>query len=465
LSSSVVPSSFRDPSGFVFVRDGILYRQVNVPWRDNYDLLMGSGLYQALVGAGLLVSHEEVDTSLAASEGAHRVLRPERIPFVSYPYEWSFGQLKDAALATLHIQKMAMDHGMSLRDASAFNIQFAAGRPALIDTLSFERLPEGRPWVAYRQFSQHFLAPLALATYRDIRLTQLSRVHIDGIPLDLAAGLLPLRARFRVPLFLHVFLHARSQVRHEADSAGTDTEKSRRGRPFSLQAFRGLVASLEKAVTKLTWKPRRSPWAGYYAEAESYSAEAIEHKQRLVEALLDRTHGRTAWDLGANTGLFSRIAAAKGMQTIAFDLDPAAVEANYQRVVRDGEANLLPLVMDLVNPSPGLGWENRERQSLAERGPVDVLLALALVHHLAIGNNVPMDRLAGFLRNLCTWLIVEFVPKSDPKVGGLLALREDVFPHYTQEGFERAFGEAFTVQAAEQIKDSDRMMYLMRAKR
>ena len=464
MTSSVVPSSFRDPSGFVFTREGTLFRQVNILWREQYDLLMESGLYTVLVEAGLLIPHDEVDPSLAATDGAHRVLRPEWIPFVSYPYEWSFSQLKDAALATLRIQRIALDHGMSLRDASAFNIQFRAGRPILIDTLSFERLPEGSPWVAYRQFCQHFLAPLALATYRDIRLTQLARVHIDGIPLDLASELLPFRARFRVPLLLHVFFHAKSQVRHQADSSQAESS-ARRARPFTLRAFRGLIDSLEKAVAKLTWRPRRSPWAGYYAEAESYSSEAMKHKQHLVGAFLDRTTARTAWDLGANTGLFSRIAAAKEIQTISFDLDPAAVEANYAEVTREAETAVLPLVMDLVNPSPGVGWENRERQSLSERGPVDLVLALALIHHLAIGNNVPLERLAGFFGGLCTWLIVEFVPKSDPKVQGLLALREDVFPDYTQDGFERAFGERFDIHASEQVKDSDRIMYLMRARK
>jgi ribosomal protein L11 methylase PrmA len=464
LTASVLPSSFRDPSGFVFTREGVLLRQVNLLWRDHYDLLMKSGLYSAMVEAGLLIPHEEVDLSLAATDGAHRVIRPELISFVSYPYEWSFSQLKDAALLTLRIQRMALDHGMSLRDASAFNVQFRAGRPVLIDTLSFEKLPEGRPWVAYRQFCQHFLAPLALAAYRDIRLAQLARVHIDGIPLDLASGLLPFRARLRLPLLLHLFLHARSQVRHEAD-AGVAGSSGRRTRAFTTQAFRGLIESLVKAVSRLTWRTGRSPWAGYYTEADSYTREAMEHKLELVDTFAGKTTARTAWDLGANTGRFSRIATAKGIQTVSFDLDPAAVESNYAQVVGDGETALLPLVMDLVNPSPAMGWENRERQSLLERGPTDLVMALALLHHLAIGNNVPLERLASFFADLCTWLIVEFVPKSDPKVQTLLALREDVFPDYTQEAFERAFGDRFDIQASEQVKDSERIMYLMRARR
>jgi hypothetical protein len=318
--------------------------------------------------------------------------------------------------------------------------------------------------VAYRQFCQHFLAPLALAAYRDIRLTQLSQVHIDGVPLDLASALLPFRARLRFPLLLHLFLHARSQVRHQADVNPAESG-GRRARPFTLQAFRGLIDSLEKAVSRLSWRPRRSPWAGYYTEADSYTKEAMDHKQELVEAFVGRTTARTAWDLGANTGRFSRIAAARGIGTVSFDLDPAAVEANYAQVVRDGEKDLLPLVMDLVNPSPGIGWENRERQSLSERGPTDLVLALALIHHLAIGNNVPLARLASFFGDLCTWLIVEFVPKSDPKVQTLLALREDVFPGYTQEAFEGAFAERFHIEASEQLKDSDRIVYLMRVRR
>jgi len=196
---SVLSSSFRDPSGFLFTREGVLYRQVDRRHAEHYDLLMSSGLYEALVSEGSLVPHEEVDEA-PAGPGAHRVIRPERIPFVSYPYEWCFSQLRDAALVTLEIQRRAMSFGMSLRDATAFNVQFRAGRPIFIDTLSFERLPEGRPWIAYRQFCQHFLAPLALARYRDVRLLQLTRDHLDGVPLDLAAELLPGRARLRLPL-------------------------------------------------------------------------------------------------------------------------------------------------------------------------------------------------------------------------------------------------------------------------
>jgi len=461
LIDSNVGASFRDPSGFVFVRDNVLYRQVNRSFSPDFDHFLSSGLYEALVDRELVVPHEEADLSLARTSDAYKVLRPERVPFVSYPYEWSFGQLKDAALATLTLQELALERGMSLRDASAYNIQFRRGRPVLIDTLSFERLKENAPWVAYRQFCQHFLAPLALMTYRDVRLGQLSRIYIDGVPLDLTAGLLPFRARLRPSLLIHLFLHARSQRRH---AATTDARKQVRGRSFSAQAFRGLIQSLRGATQKMRWSPGGTVWATYYSEGESYAPDALDRKRELVRSLLEEATPKRVWDLGANTGLFSRVAAEGGSDVVSFDLDLGAVELNYRQVVSNNETNILPLVMDLTNPSPPIGWENQERASLAERGPVDLILALALIHHLAIANNVPMERIAGFFGTLAPWLLIEFVPKGDPMVERLLATREDIFPDYTGEGFEKAFGQHFSIVRREPIAGSDRVLYLLRGR-
>jgi hypothetical protein len=418
---------------------------------------MASGLYEKLVAAGLLIPHEE--TGDPVTDDAYRVIRPERVGFISYPYEWCFGQLKDAALATLRIQEIALDFGMSLRDASAYNVQFRGGRPVLVDTLSFERVREGVPWVAYRQFCQHFLAPLALMAYRDVRLGQLLRTNVDGIPLDLAASLLPRRARLRFSLFLHLFSHARSQRRHALDAAAPRT-----GRRFTLRAFRGLIDSLGTAVRRLEWTPGRSVWSAYYAEDLGYSDEAFEHKKELVRKFVEEVAPGTVWDLGGNVGVFARIPAAQGIPTVCFDVDPSCVEANYRQVVADGETNLFPQVLDLTNPSPAVGWANRERQSLVERGPADMALALALVHHLAIGNNVPLPMVAEFLSETCRWLLVEFVPKEDPRVGTLLATREDIFPHYNVEGFERAFARRFHIERREEIRESPRILYLMRGR-
>ncbi|HUH08085.1 MAG TPA: hypothetical protein VML96_09790 [Egibacteraceae bacterium] len=456
MTDTAVHGSFRDPSGFVFMRDGVVHRQVNTGYAEHYDHLMDSGLYEALVSAGLLIAHDEVQAP-AAAPGAYRILRPARVDFVSYPYEWCFSQLKDAALATLEIADAALGHGMSLRDASAYNIQFHRGRPVLIDTLSFEIRREGSPWAAYRQFCQHFLAPLALMATCDARLGQLCRIHIDGVPLDLASRLLPARTRLKPGLQIHLHTHARSQQRHADAPAGPSSGKGR----FSDQAFRGLIENLRGTVRKLDWAPTTSTWIDYYATADHYSDEAREDKERVVGAFLDRVRPSTVWDLGANVGRFSRLAADRGARAVALEADIASVEAAYRALRAEGSADVLPLVMDFANPTPSQGWDGRERSSLEERGPADAALALALIHHLAIAGNVPLDRIAEWLARLCRALIIEFVPKTDPKVQRLLASREDIFPEYTAEGFATAFEGKFATVAQSPLRESGRVLYLM----
>ncbi len=456
MSDGIRCASFRDPSGFVFEREGVIYRQINRSYAPHYEQLMRSGLCAELTDKRLLIPHEEVTGVDSESGDAHLTLRPERVAFISHPYEWSFSQLKDAALTTLQAQQTALRHGMTLKDASAYNVQFHRGRPILIDTLSFETYREGAPWVAYRQFCQHFLAPLALMAHRDPRLGQLLAVHLDGIPLDLARSLLPARTLLNLQLWLHVRLHARFQSRYQADpKAGA------RVRPVSKRSLMNLIAMLTSAVRKLHWEPGGTEWAEY-AASDSYSKASHEHKRGLVSDHLAALGPREVWDLGANTGEFSRIAAARGIRTLAFDADPACVDRNYREARDAKETRLLPLLVDLTNPSPALGWAHRERASLVQRRSADVVLALALVHHLALSNHVPLPRVARFFASLAEGLIVEFVPKSDPKVATLLATREDVFPTYTREGFESAFATCFELEATDPLVESERILYRMR---
>ena len=460
-----IAGSFRDPAGFVFTRGGVLYRQVNHSFRECYDQLLSSGLYDALVAEGLLVAHEDVAEAPADERTASLVLRPERVEHISFPFEWCPGQLRDAAVTTIAAQRIAMDHGMSLRDASAYNVQFHRGRPVLIDTLSFEPLREGRPWVAYRQFCQHFLAPLALMHHVDVRLGQLLRVHLDGIPLDLAAQLLPGKTRFEAGLALHLRAHAASSRKHADGGQPAEADAGGSGRGLSIKALQGLVSSLRKAVEKQQWEPPPSAWRDYYAAKESYSDEGLAHKEELVAKVLADLAPRTVWDLGANTGRFSRIAAAAGASVVAWEMDPSAVELNY-RQVRDGaEQSVLPLQVDLSNPTPAQGWGHTERESMADRGPADVALALALVHHIAIGNNVPLDAVAAWFSTLCRRLVIEWVPKSDPMVQRLLSSRVDVFDEYTQEHFEAALAEHFTVERKEAVRASQRTLYVLASSR
>ena len=452
-----LPASFRDPSGFLYHHEHTLYRQVNQSYQTHFEAAQTSGLFEALWNAGLLIRHEAVSVPAFNPSVAWKVIRPEPLEFVSYPYEWSFSQLQDAAIATLEVQSHALQRGMSLKDASAYNIQFHRGRPVLVDSLSFEVLRPDQPWIAYRQFCQHFLAPLALMALRDIRLGQLLRIHLDGVPLDLASRLLPRASWARFSLVVHIHLHALSQQRFAGRPVGQAGRQASMGMP----ALRGLVDSLRSGVRGLRWKPRGTPWSAYQT-TDSYSEVAANAKQALVAAFLSQAKPKTVWDLGANTGSFSRLASSQGVFTVAWDLDPGAVEQNYLSARENPDPNLLPLLLDLANPSPGIGWDLAERGSFFDRGPADALLALALVHHLAIGNNVPLASLARTFRRMGDWLAVEFVPKEDPQTRRLLASRVDIFPDYDQKGFEAAFREHFHILEANPIPESQRILFTMK---
>ncbi len=456
-NSGGLPASFRDPSGFLFSRGGVLYRQVNRAYEGDYTRLMESGLYERLVKAGFLIPHVEASQVAPANDAAFKIIQPERVPFISYPYEWSFGQLKSAALATLTIQKRALKVDMSLKDASAYNMQFVRGKAMLIDTLSFEIYQEGQPWVAYKQFCQHFLAPLALMALKDVRLSQLLRVYIDGAPLDLASELLPTKTRLNFGLLTHIHVHAGAQKKYAGE------EVKSRGGSMSRQAMTGLIESLEATIQKLDWTPRGTEWGNYY-DITNYSDAAFEHKKQLVGEWSARLKPTLTWDLGANNGAFSRVAGANSGFVVSFDIDPAAVEQNYRQMKNDKTEKLLPLLLDLTNPSPAIGWANRERDSFGGRGPADLALALAVIHHLAISNNVPLLQLADFFAETTKWLVIEFVPKQDSQVQKLLASRKDIFPSYTREGFEAAFAERFAIREAVEIRESERVLYLMERK-
>lgn len=448
-----IPSSFRDPSGSLFIKDGVIYRKIALAYREHFDWAEKSGLYKSLIKDRLLIPHREVRGELEKDKNTYKIISPEKIPFISYPYEWCFSQLKDAALLTLEIQKKALRFEMILKDASAFNVQFLCGKPVFIDTLSFEKYEEGTSWLGYRQFCQHFLAPLALMSYKDPSFNRLFSVFLDGIPLRLTSSLLPFWTIFRPLLASHIHIHAKSRERFAKRRTLPSWRISRRN-------LLALLESLKSAVKGLTINQRTSEWEDYY-EKTNYSAGSFREKKDIIRNFLKAVNPKTVWDFGANTGEFSRLASRMDIETLSFDKDPLAIEKNYLETVRKKEENLLPLVMDLTNPSPAIGWNNTERSSLQERGPADMIFALALIHHLAISNNLPLKMIAEYFSKACRYLIIEFVPKNDSQVRRLLKTRKDIFPNYNQETFEAEFSRYFFIKNKKKIAESERTLYLM----
>ncbi|KIX11794.1 SAM-dependent methyltransferase [Dethiosulfatarculus sandiegensis] len=458
MTNERVFSSFRDPSGFVFLKKGIIYRQINKSYAECFEMASTSGLFESLMQKGKLLPFDECDLDLKPDCQPYKIIKPALIDFISYPYEWSFSQLKDAALLSLDIHIDALDKGMILKDASAYNIQFLKGKPIFIDHLSFDIAENYTAWPAYGQFCRHFLAPLALMSYTDVRLNSLLKVYIDGIPLDLASKLLPVKAKLHFGLDLHLFLHAKTQLKYS--NKGEKLEKTK---ALDIKGMKAIATSLHNSISKLKLGSFKTEWGDYYSDT-NYSEEAMSSKKMAISLMLRSVSPSIVWDLGGNTGVFSKLAVDAGAKVVCFDIDPLAVEQNYLNCREFGPAEMLPLVMDFTNPSPGLGYAAKERESLTDRGPADLLMALALIHHLAISNNLPFAYIAKYFSRLGDWLLIEFVPKSDSQVQRLLISREDIFSHYTQQNFENTFSEYFEIVKYGEVKNSERTIYLMKTK-
>lgn len=447
-------ASYRDPSGFIFTYKGEVYRQVNKVYQEDFDHFISSGLYEELVSSGLFINHQQLPENLTGSDNWHTTLKPEQLDFISYPYEWCFAQLKEAALVTLELAHKGLGHNMILKDATPFNIQLHKGRLVFIDSLSFERYKETKPWVAYRQFCETFLAPLALMHYHQQPLQPMLVSYPEGVPLTIASRLLPWRSRLNLHTYLHIHLQSKVAAKH-----GSKPEPKG---AFSRQKLQNLLRSLQTLVESFHFE-YKGTWADYYTEAEQRSGYVPAKKELVNEWVHKLTDVTTAVDLGANDGSFSEILSNRNIRVISVDGDHFAISKLYQSV-RNQHNSIHPVILDLSNPSPSLGVNNEERLSFIQRTKVDVVLALAFIHHLAIGKNIPFERIAELCKQLGRILIIEFVPITDEKAQLMLSRKELSFDWYTEKNFRKAFTKHFTIREEKGIGDSSRKLYLMEVK-
>ncbi len=451
--------SFRDPSGRVYELGGEIYRTVSDGAAEEFAFARQSGLLDKLAAKGRIVATEEVDRKVLTAAGveATMVLRHGRIPFVSYPYEWSFPLLKAAALLHLDIQIEALRHGVSLSDSSAYNIQFNGPKPVFIDVLSLRRYRDGEVWAGHRQFCEQFLNPLLLRAFFGIPHNAWFRGGLEGIETMHLAAMMPWWRNLSFNVLSHVTMQAKLQA-----GAMTNTSKGiARAREVKLPklGYERMLRSLRQWIRGLEPRDTGATVWQNYAENTTYDSEEQQAKRRFVAEFCEKVKPKTLWDIGCNTGDYSEVALGSGAgRVIGFDFDQGALERAYARA-RAKSLNLLPLFQDGANPSPDQGWANGERKSVAARGHADAIVALAFEHHLAIGRNVPLDRVAQWLVKAAPQGVIEFVQKSDPTVQQLLALREDIFPDYTQENFEAAIAAKARIVKSEKVSSAGRTLY------
>lgn len=452
--------SFRDPNGRVYRLGADIFRTVSPRARADYDFVASTGLVEKLIGQGRLVATAEVDQMAlpGAADTVYKVLRHERIPFVSYPYEWPFPLLKSAALLHLSVQIEALKHGVSLSDASAYNVQFKGIRPVFIDTLSFKRYREGETWAGHRQFCEQFLNPLLLRTYLGVAHNAWFRGGLEGIDTAALARLLPTWRKLTPNVLAHVTLPARMQ---KQASGGDEAATAARARSVAVprQRYANMLQQLRDWIQSL--QPRdtgRTLWQSYET-THTYAGEEEQAKHAFVAEFVGKTRPVTLWDMGCNSGAYAVAALSAGAaRVIGFDSDQGALERAYARA-KVKSLDLLPLFQDGANPSPSQGWESAERMSIAARGGANAVIALAFQHHLAIARNVPLDRVVGWLTGLAPMGVIEWVEKSDPTVQRLLALREDIFDGYTKNEFEHALHARARVLRSQIVSSTGRTLY------
>ncbi|MFK7750640.1 MAG: class I SAM-dependent methyltransferase, partial [Kordia sp.] len=447
-------SSYRDPSGHVYVENGIIKRIIFPSYFPQYEALETAGFFQKAFQHKLLIPHEEIEKS-----ATQICIQPAQIPFITYPYEWSFQQYKEAALHTLKLQKYALQNNFSLKDATAYNIAFYKGNAIFIDTLSLDFYAENTPWRAYKQFITHFLGPLVVAKYHGAEFLKTMSNFIDGIPLKLIASLLPGKTKLNPFLYTNIHLLAKYENKHQEENVKESKQAS-----LSKKGLFNIIDNLYNYIKKLQLK-EQSEWGNYYQKT-NYSDTAFQQKSIIINDWIQNIQAKSVIDVGGNDGTFVRQITSEIDVALVGDIDNNAVDENYYTVKKDKEQNMLPFVIDLLNPSAAIGFQNTERFSFIQRVQEfqpDATLALALIHHLSLTGNVPFENSAAFFASFSKNLIIEFPKRADSYATRLLNAKaefKDQFGHYNLEHFEKTYSEHFELIAKTAITDSERVLYL-----
>ncbi|MBI2212517.1 MAG: methyltransferase [Acidobacteria bacterium] len=457
------PGSFRDRSSRVVRHDGRVLRVLSEQGKEDWEALRSTRFFARAMEQRRIVATSPAadgDAVLSALPGWSAVLEHERVPFVSYPYEWSFGMLREAALLQLELLLEALEEGFTIKDSSPYNVQWQGARPLFVDVGSFERLAPGEPWVGYLQFCQLYLYPLLLTSLRNVPFQPLLRGSLDGIPVSTMSRFFSARDWLRPGVFADVYLHAKLQ----SGNAGSQRAVRRevRGSGFSREMIATNVRRLLRVVAKLEWNAGSSEWSEY-AGANSYDDEDANAKKAFVAKAAATRRWERAWDLGSNTGTYARIAAERSDYTIAMDADALSIDRLHASLRQESRRDILPLVANVVDPSPGLGWRGRERLPAADRGRPGLTLCLALLHHLVLTGNVPLGEVVDWLGDLGGHLVIEFVEKRDPMAAMLLLNKIDNYSDYDRDGFEHHLSRRFELLDRLELGCGTRTLYFARA--
>ena len=447
-------SSFRDPSGYVFIENNKVKRAINPIYFEQYRALTDSGFYRILFDIKYLIPHQEVSKT-----DSEITIEASTIPYINYPYEWSFLQYKHAALLTLKIQKLCLENNFTLKDASAFNITFHEGKPIFIDTLSFDFYKENNPWLAYKQFIMHFLGPLVLTKYFGQDYLKTLSQNLEGISLQKLSQMLPFKSYFSPTILTNIHLLAKYDKKYESDKKIVNNNLSKSSQIILLDGLYDFISNL--SVNEKT------EWDHYYNQI-NYDEAAYQFKKEVVKDWFLSIKGESLIDIGGNDGTFSRELKWVAKLIIVADVDPNAVEQNYKLVLKNKEKMIFPIVADVLNPSANYGFNNEERFSFIDRvkhSHLDGCLALAVIHHITLSGNIPFSLSAQFFSKMAPNLLIEFPTRGDSWVQFLLDSKRGFKKHfdfYNEENFEKEYSVYFEILDKQKIASSERILYSLK---
>lgn len=449
-------ASYRDPLGHIIYSDEKVIRRLSPAGIELFNSFHGSPLFKLLSEKQMIVETKKLKENRYTNSDFPLALEHARIPFISYAYEWPFEMLKDAALFTLEIMLESLGKNFILRDGSSMNVQFRGVRPIFIDILSFAPYEEGGIWIGYSQYCRMFLFPLMLAAHKKADYRPWLRGNIEGISLDDMAGIFGWLDFYKSGVLFQVLIQHRLGRKKESRRVNPKSTMNAEKLGLVVKQLLGVTSSLRSPFKKTIWVD--------YVDSHSYDAEGKSAKMSFVKKVCGAKQRALVWDIGANTGEYSMVAARNASLVVAMDSDHGAVEKLYMEIRKKGIKNILPLLLDISDPSPACGWLNGETKTVAERGKPDLVLALALIHHLCIARNVTLDSFVNWITGLAPEGVVEFVAKDDPMVQHLLSTREDIFQRYSKENFESLLSKSVVVKEILEIIPGNRYLYHYEAK-
>lgn len=453
------PGSFRDPLSRVFVGPDTVVRAFSELGKADIDAVWSKkSIARALASKDLIESTMVDPASVGLGAPWVGAMTHPKLPFVSYPYEWTFSMLKDAALLQLRLTRETLADGIGLKDATPYNVQFIGSRAQFIDAGSFEKRRKSDPWYGYRQFCEMFLYPLMLQGYLGVGFQPFLRGAVNGISPDTMRKLLPASIRHpRKGRLTHVVLHAAAQNRFANSEVKVTNQAAKAG--MSAQVLDATLSKLEKLVASLNLGDKKSTWSEY-TERGHYIENSLDEKQKFVRDAVAARPRKLVTDIGCNDGAFSRIASAHSDYVVAMDADPLVVDRLYNSLKAEGNEKILPLYVDMSDSGGGIGWRGKERPGVFDRGTPDIVLYLAVIHHVAITFNIPVAAQLDMLADLTPEIVIEMPHADDPMVRKLLVnKREGIHDDFNLQEFERLLGERFNVQSKMLLSSGTRTIF------